>query len=220
MKRLVLMVITAFICGMVLSGCNNATNDNTDLSVDEPDLTNAIVKFAEVRPGCMPYEVKFVNVSNVGVDVSYFWDFGDGTTSDEREPIHTFMETGVYCVTLTVSFYDGKEMELNFTERVIVYPLPVIEESTEFIADFEVFDVSSSCNPNEVMFINKSQNFAALHWDFGDGFVTSEIEPIHLFLKAGSYNVTLTVFNEDGSSSISITKTVVIDKEISVIDNE
>ena len=212
------MVISAFICGMVLSGCNKATNDNADLSSNEVDLTNAVVKFAEVPPASMPYEVQFVNVSDKGV--SYFWDFGDGNTSEEREPTYTFTEPGVYCVTLTVFFYkDDKVLSETFTDRVIVKSLPIVDESSELVANFDVLAVSCKSD-NEVMFINKSQNVGAFYWYFGDGCASGESEPVHNFAEAGAYDVTLTVLGRDGESSLSVSKTVVVGKEISVVDKE
>lgn len=42
-----------------------------------------------------------------GYIVSYYWDFGDGDTSEEPNPIHTYKEAGNYTVTLTVTDDDG-----------------------------------------------------------------------------------------------------------------
>lgn len=53
----------------------------------------------QVRPG---RPVQFTEFSN-GAIVSWLWDFGDGTTSSERNPVHVFAEPGTYDVTLTVS---------------------------------------------------------------------------------------------------------------------
>lgn len=54
------------------------------------------------RPG---RPVQFTDFSN-GAVVSWLWDFGDGQTSTERNPVHVFSEPGEYDVTLTVS--DGE----------------------------------------------------------------------------------------------------------------
>ena len=210
MKKLVLMIFPALICGMVLTSCNN-TNDNTELSGSELDETTLKVAFEKVPPASMPYEVKFVNSSDNGD--TYFWDFGDGQTSDEREPTHTYTEAGMYCVTLALTVFevvDDKPMQQHqmfFTDYVIVNSLPLVDASSEVFADF---CVSSPCLPNEVMFINKSKNAAAAClWSFGDGFMSSQIEPIHTYTETGTYNVTLTVTGKDMSQT-SITKSIVI----------
>lgn len=45
--------------------------------------------------------VKFINQSSSN-SVSYLWDFGDGTTSEERDPMHVYESAGFYDVKLTV----------------------------------------------------------------------------------------------------------------------
>ncbi|MCP4716495.1 MAG: PKD domain-containing protein, partial [Deltaproteobacteria bacterium] len=52
--------------------------------------------------GSMPHAVQFSNQSDGPVAI-YAWDFGDGSTSDERDPAHTYIAAGTYSVTLTVS---------------------------------------------------------------------------------------------------------------------
>lgn len=53
--------------------------------------------------GCAPYEVNFVNT---GRGTSFHWDFGDGSTSTQRNPQHTFTESGYYTIQL-IAYQDG-----------------------------------------------------------------------------------------------------------------
>lgn len=65
-----------------------------------PDVHN---DFAEI---CLEDVHEFVNLSNTNGGsalMSYYWDFGDGTTSSEFEPSHQYMNPGGYEVTLTVT---------------------------------------------------------------------------------------------------------------------
>jgi PKD repeat protein len=57
---------------------------------------------ASPRSGLAPLEVSFTNQST-GVYTETLWTFGDGETSTEANPMHTYTVTGSYTVTLTVS---------------------------------------------------------------------------------------------------------------------
>ena len=76
------------------ANCNNAIfrfNVNDDFPVAE---------FIPPTTGCAPYTVEF---RNTGRGSSFFWDFGDGTTSTLRNPTHTYTDGGVYTITLIAS---------------------------------------------------------------------------------------------------------------------
>ncbi len=53
------------------------------------------------------YKVTFTNTSTVSGTVTYAWDFGDGETSTEKNPVHTYANKGEYTVTLTVTDEQG-----------------------------------------------------------------------------------------------------------------
>lgn len=143
---------------------------------------------------CAPLEVYFINNSQYGN--TYFWDFGDGTTSTDFEPNHTFHDAGYYNVKLIVTG-DGGERHYYKTYRV--YPNP--------IADFEVA-------PNRVLLpnawvhvYNTSQYGNYFFWDLGDGFTTT-IQPgdldypdiLHEYKEIGEYRITLIAYTEYGCS--------------------
>lgn len=98
------------------------------LAVDE--LLEAIVSEAvvasftqDVDAGPAPLTVHFSSTST-GTITGYAWDFGDGTTSDEADPTHTFVAEGIYTVTLTVTNSGGSD---TATETIYVLgPAPQI----------------------------------------------------------------------------------------------
>jgi PKD repeat protein len=59
--------------------------------------------------GKAPLGIKFATGCSVGDPSSVLWDFGDGSQTDEAEPIHVFEEPGDYTVTLT--FTDAEDNE-------------------------------------------------------------------------------------------------------------
>jgi gliding motility-associated-like protein len=71
------------------------------------DLPNALAEFNVVD------EV-------YGPMVSYFWDFGDGSTSNEMNPVHQYTEEGVYDVTLTIVNADGCQRVLSYPQYITV----------------------------------------------------------------------------------------------------
>ncbi|MCP4714260.1 MAG: PKD domain-containing protein, partial [Deltaproteobacteria bacterium] len=64
---------------------------------------------------------QFSNQSDGPVAI-YAWDFGDGSTSDERDPAHTYIAAGTYSVTLTVSGAGCSDMQTK-SNMVLVDPL-------------------------------------------------------------------------------------------------
>jgi hypothetical protein len=63
---------------------------------------------AENAAGPAPLAVRFHNLSNVPDPVAWRWEFGDGSTSAERNPVHTYAEPGTYDVRLTVTGSGGE----------------------------------------------------------------------------------------------------------------
>lgn len=81
-------------------GCSD-THDS--LVVRVFDAGNALFETLPGKEGILPLpgaKVQFTNLSEQAV--SYFWDFGDGGASIEKDPIHTYEQPGSYMVTLTI----------------------------------------------------------------------------------------------------------------------
>ena len=70
---------------------------------------------------------------------------------------------------------------------------PLAEFSVKIIGDPEV--------GKEVLFVNTSKNAVSFDWDFGDGYGSSDAEPVYVYNSTGSFIVTLTAIGEDGDES-------------------
>ena len=140
-----------------------------------------------------------------GSVVAWFWDFGDGSTSTERNPTHSYDSPGTYTVVLTVTDNDG--MKGSHTKTVLVLP-----RNLPPTADFTIFPKDPKAG-EEVSFVDKSYdsdgNIVGWQWDFGDGSTSTEKEPVHVFEKPGNYTVTLTV-RDDGGDEDSMRISVVV----------
>ncbi len=86
------------------SASNNASNCNNALFRFNVTSDFPVAEFIPPVSGCAPYTIHF---QNIGRGSSFLWDFGDGTTSTERNPSHTYSEGGVYTVTLVALLPGG-----------------------------------------------------------------------------------------------------------------
>jgi len=150
--------------------------------------------FSSVVEGLM---VSFNNNSQNAT--SYAWDFGDGSTSSESNPVHTYQNGGTYTVVLTATNNCGST---SFTQQIFVESVPE--------AAFTPGN-SEGCAPFTVQFTNQSSpNSTSFAWTFegGQPAASSEQNPSATWNQPGSYTVTLIVSNAAGNDTASATVTV------------
>jgi PKD repeat protein len=139
-------------------------------------------------------QVNFVDKST-NSPTSWQWVFGDGSSSTQQNPIHTYSTAGAYTVTLTVRNSAGE----NSTSKVVT-----IASGTAPVADFEY-----SASGLQVNFVDRSTNTpTSWLWAFGDNSTTTVQNPVHTYSAAGNYTVTLKATNSSGSDDISKIVTV------------
>lgn len=143
--------------------------------------------------GCSPLNVSFTNLSTYGK--SYFWEFGDGATSTAEHPEYLYTSAGTYSVKLTVKGENG--------EQVIIIKENIIEVYDRPIAYFEARPSEVFIPDMPVHTRNLSENATSYHWDFGDGSVSTELEPVHYYKEEGVFDITLLAYNENCSDSVT-----------------
>ncbi len=149
--------------------------------------------------GDIPLIVQFTNQST-GAITAYAWDFGDGSTSTDASPSHTFVTSGTYTVGLTVSGPGGS----NLTETTITATEPIAAPQAGFTQDYDM-----GIAPLTVQFTTQSAGESLTYaWDFGDGNTSTDASPSHTFASAGSYTIALTVSNVSGTDTAQHTITV------------
>jgi len=151
-----------------------------------------------------PKENENVHFSNRSYDpdgtvVSWHWDFGDGKTSSERNPIHAFEKEGSYLVSLTV--WDDRGASATVKKRVEILPLnlPPVASFTYWPPDPNtrdelLFDATSSTDPDGVI--------VSYLWDFGDNSSGEGRTIKHSYSSPGTYRVSLKVQDNGGKCSI------------------
>jgi PKD repeat protein len=127
--------------------------------------------------------------------ISWLWDFGDGNTSTEQNPTHTFENVGTFVVTLSV---DGGTKHTTETRSLTV---SVTMTAHVPVADFT--DNSPKILGQAITFTDTSSYpNGSWSWDFGDGSGTStDQNPNYTYSEIGTYTVTLTTAH--GAASIS-----------------
>ncbi|MFN0214799.1 MAG: PKD domain-containing protein [Saprospiraceae bacterium] len=236
--------------------------------------TNSITKSVEITP--LPVanysyvvndlEVTFTNNSSDAS--SYEWDFGDGNSSFDENPVHQYADAGFYVVVLTVANVCGtssKTYTVNTAPRALFEASPLTgctalvvlmenqssSNATNYVWTFPggipsssnqanptvtytiagtysitlkatntsgshtytrtnyitvkavpVANYNQTVNGSTVTFTNTTiGNATSYLWNFGDGNTSTEVNPIHTYANAGTYDVVLTATNDCGSST-------------------
>lgn len=135
--------------------------------------------------GCLNLPVQFVNTSSNAT--SYYWDFGDGTTSTLPNPSHTYNVPGAYTVTLTAisNTCSTTVVKNNF--------ITIVSPQCNFM-----FNTSGLCLPITVTYTDLSPGAVSWLWDFGDGMTSTLQNPVHTFTTAPNGPVSLTVTDANG----------------------
>ena len=178
------------------NGCADTTTFPNEIHINPP-----IALFNYAKTCAMPLEIILTDKS-IGAD-SWYWDFGDGSTSTLENPIHNYTSPGIYSVSLTVT---NKLAGCSNTKKETVQ---VISETADFYSSDSVL-----CKNSPVGFTalnSNPANISSYTWRFGDGIsITNSTNSInHQYSKASAYSVTLILKNIYGCLD-SITKPLLI----------
>jgi gliding motility-associated-like protein len=143
--------------------------------------------------------IVFSNTTVGSGALQYAWDFGDGSTSAEVNPSHTFTQSGAYPVRLHVSSPTGCSGTATNEVYVGMLPIPRVGVSASFTYKTK-FLVGNACLPEVFDFTSKTQHVVRASWDFGDGSSDrDDLNPSHTYSKAGKYLVTMTAVGTDST---------------------
>lgn len=143
-----------------------------------------------------------VDITNTSPNLAgSYWDFGDGSFSNESNPQHVYKTPGIYTITLTGwSLINNCDYSTSQQIKIVGKP------TSSFTA--ETFN---GCQPLPIQFINQSQNGLLYQWDFGDGSgIATDKDPRHTFEKSGTFVVSLTVYDENNCFTDTAVVNVII----------
>lgn len=198
MKRAGAVVLVA-VMGMlvVLSGCN-PTTQKEPLAMFSATTSAQLIPFTASFDATPSYDPD-------GNIASYLWDFGDGGAGSGPVVDHTYESDGQYVVKLTVIDSQGLSSAATMDVEALNPPPSATftysprsamgEEYVVGASEWITFDASGSTDDGTVEYCD---------WNFGDGCTDTGFSVQHRFLWPGTYNVVLTVTDEDGGASTFI----------------
>jgi PKD repeat protein len=177
-----------------------------------PNNVNPVaVAQASATTGIAPETVTFSSSGSYDADgtITYLWDFGDGNTSTDANPTHTYTTDGQFEPSLTVTDNDG---------ATSVAPVPTITIAANQLPTAVANGTPDKANLKAPLVVDFSSagtadgdgTIVSYAWDFGDGVGTSTAnDPTYTYTAQGVYDVTLTVVDDKGGSDdTTITVTV------------
>ncbi|HEX2608037.1 MAG TPA: PKD domain-containing protein, partial [Flavisolibacter sp.] len=128
-----------------------------------------------------PFDVSFSGSSTGPGTLSYYWDFGDGSTSTAQSPSHTYTTPGNYTVSLATTSTNGCSDTL---QKASVLNLENV------VTKFDIPDSICLNAPNTFLNTSTPKPQTSL-WSFGDGTSSDSLSPVKVFTSAGTYTVKL-----------------------------
>ena len=155
--------------------------------------------------------IQFTDLSSAynSTIISYSWNFGDGTTSTEKNPTHKYLNSGTYTVTLEVT-------DSNGLKRIKTVSIPINQNQAP-VSSF-THTPSEPTTADSIQFADSSYdldgNIVSWSWNFGDGTSSTEKNPVHKYSASGTYTVVLQVSDNEGVSDSKTTEIVIKEKSI------
>lgn len=178
------------------------SNDGGSSYIVHPFTVSAFSVSTSISPtsGVIPLLATFNETYSGLIPDSYYWEFGDGATSTDKNTTHTYTTIGTFNVnhrimngsiiswanTTSAVTALGGSVTANFTANVTEGDYPL---------DVQFTDTSTYTNATP----------SSWYWTFGDGLTSTSQNPSHTYSNAGVYSVTFTVNTDYGSSSMNKT---------------
>ncbi|MCB9232505.1 MAG: PKD domain-containing protein [Bacteroidia bacterium] len=178
------------------NGCQSTFCDTITVNCGQTPTCQAAFQ-AYGTTNCSTYVFSNSSTSSPGNITLFSWNFGDGGTSTNPQPTHTYTANGVYQVCLFISTSDGCQSTYCQYITVNCVPTPTCQASFGWIFG------ANGC-PN-VVFIDSSTaspgNIVSWHFDFGDGSSLNVPTATHTYTANGDYGVCLTITTSDSCTS-------------------
>ena len=170
--------------------------------------------------GCLPNAgIQFTSTATLpggnGNALQHLWNFGDPlagpgnpNTSNAMNPSHVYHALNTYSVQLQTISPKGcvHDTVISIYPNISIFPQPD--------ADFKIDSMKTICAGSPVYFINQStgggQPITQYQWTFGDGGLSSAVNPTHTYSTQGNYTVSLWLQNQKGCISDTATINVTV----------
>jgi len=173
----------------VANACGQTVTDSVQVLFN-PQPT--LVLSSDTTILCVPGSVQFYDQSitgNVNDPITtWYWTFGDGTSSTLQNPNHGYTFPGTYSVTLAVGTAGGCAAN-NATAPWLIYAYPYP------VAAFSLNTTILNIPYDILICTNNSTGALFYNWNFGDGGVSTAVNPQYLYNSVGNFQVQLIAMN-------------------------
>ena len=145
----------------------------------------------------IPVQIDFTSMVTGSGPYTYNWTFGDGGSSTNANPNHTYNNPGAYNVRLIVTDVFG-------CKDTMIKPAYINVGSLTAAAT----PPAAGCENTPIQFTNGSSGATSYLWDFGDGNTSTDTDPSHVYSNPGSYTVKLVAYNAPCADSITFPLTI------------
>ena len=170
-------------------GCQSSASQPISIGTLVADFTATNLK------PCTGEKITFINSSSIQGN-SWYWDFGDGTTSTSSSAQKAYLQPGVYTVTFVVHAAGGCVDSITKVDYITVKQGFTVPKAT-FGAD----SVLTCGQPLTTNFTNTTPGTSSgctFSWNFGDGDTSNLQNPTETFTQPGNYTVVLTITDSNG----------------------
>jgi PKD repeat protein len=145
--------------------------------------------------GCRPFTVQLQDQTFSVPDYDVLWEFGDGNTSTQPNPTHTYQVGGTYNIRLTATNKYRSDTR-TLPQPVVVDPFTVrVAESQTPVITAPRTNVQFT---NASFPLNQPGGPYRFTWDFGNGYFSNDLNPSYVYRFPGSYTVKLVGENPNG----------------------
>ena len=164
-------------------------------------LTPTLTVTASPADGLVPLLVQFTSPSldsNGETVTDWFWDFGDGGTSTEQSPAHTYTSLGTFVPTLTASS-GGTALTIVGPGSITVTGVTLTVSDGPMSGPFPLTVQFASTNKD-----SGGNTVTNWNWNFGDGTSSTAQNPTHVYQTNGNFSPSLTAYSTFSSSPLSV----------------
>ena len=181
------------------------TNDKgCSKTISKPNYINVSAgvdaSFTHTQPTVCrpPADITFTNTTTGPGVLSYLWMFGDGNTSTQQHPTHTYTTAGNFTVTLIATSSNGCTDTVQSSTPISIGAINISFSGPDSICADQVANFSNTTGTNPI---------SAL-WTFGDGGTSTAINAVHTYTSPGTY--TIWTYNNFGYCTDSATKEIIV----------
>ena len=177
----------------VNDGCGTPSA-TADVTITVNPLPTILITGGPDLDGCQSLPVSFDASGTTPTGQVFDWNFGDPASSDntsfDPSPRHLYQDAGTYAITLTVTSVDNCINTQTFPDFVVVRPNPVAGLTPSPA-------ITNILEPN-VTVMDESSGASTWSYDFFDGTLATDTNPIHTYTDTGHFNIHQTVTTEYG----------------------